>query len=177
MGQPDFHRTWHRSLLAPKGMQSFCPSRLSCCHMAEQEISVTGEGFAIAGDREVCTICKGLLPKHGCSRIVHRHKCAVLVSSCNEDRKITYIQTRITGRFQPEECCTSQVIGIGKGRPWQEWFALSKTGETCSNDTSRIAHRQLLLLYTLLTRPIVLRAYPKTSILARMSWYPQVFRC
>src|SRR5260370_27298291 len=35
MGQPDFHWTWDRSLLAAKGVQSFCPCRLSCCHMAE----------------------------------------------------------------------------------------------------------------------------------------------
>src|SRR5258708_17820733 len=40
---------------------------------------------------------------------------------------------------------TSQVIGIGKGRSWQERFALSKIGQTCSNHTKCITHRQFLL--------------------------------
>src|SRR5260221_10767306 len=112
MCQPDFHRTWYRSLLAPKGMQSFHPSRLSGCHMAEQEITVTGERFAITGDREIRPICKGLLPQNGRCRVVNCYQCPLLVSGSNEDREITDIQTRITRRFQPEKRRSLQALQL-----------------------------------------------------------------
>src|SRR5579884_2166709 len=102
MCQPYFHWTRYCSLLVPKDMQPFCPFRLSCRYMAKQEITMTCERFAIAGEGEVGAVCKWLLTKNCRSRIVHRHECAMLMSSINKPSQITNIKTRIAGCFQPE---------------------------------------------------------------------------
>jgi hypothetical protein len=67
--------------------------------MAEQEIAVTGESFTITGDREIRSICQGLLSQSGRRRVVHCYECPLPVGRLDEERKITDIQTWITWRF------------------------------------------------------------------------------
>src|SRR5436190_22631210 len=100
MSQPDFHRSWDRSLLASKRLESVSPRWLSCRHMTQQQIGMTGEGFAITGNREVCPIHKGALTQGGGSRIIYRHQSPLLMRSGNEDSEITDIKARITWCFQ-----------------------------------------------------------------------------
>src|SRR5947209_19445719 len=111
--------------------------------MTKQEITVTCECFAIAGEREVCTIGQGLLTKNGRCRIIHRHKRTVLMCSSNEHSKVTYIKARITGRFQPEERCSVQVLNLRVACRWSHTNLDTEPGKVsfCKHPRSVIAIR------------------------------------
>src|SRR5260221_10250953 len=106
MRQPDFHGAGHRSLLGAESLQSFRPGGLARRDMAKDEVAVTGEGFAIAGDREIRAKFQGSLTQNGSSGVVYCHERTALVSGSNEFGEITHIQPWIARCFQPQQRCS-----------------------------------------------------------------------
>jgi hypothetical protein len=112
VSQPDFHGAWHRPLLRPKCMQTFCPCRLSRRYVAKDEVSMAREGFRIAGEGEIRAVYKWLLTEKGSSRIVYSDKGTVKMGGGDEFGKVTDIESWITGCFEPQKFCVFQQLAL-----------------------------------------------------------------
>src|SRR5712692_192963 len=86
--------------------------------MTKHEVTVPGERFAIARDREIRTEFQRMLTQDGSSGIVDSDKHAATMSCRDQLNEITDIKPRIAGCFQPYQCRSIKlfVLCVFRGR-------------------------------------------------------------